>query len=86
MDFGQALRGLKNGRAVQRRTWADTICIYIVMDPHLDGMRIPQEVLADTPTPFFAESYGGRTDMVMVSLSTTDMLAEDWVNCALPLV
>jgi hypothetical protein len=92
MDFGDAIRALKDGKRVARSGWNGK-GMWLSLSGHKGPMSIPAHSFWSANNARFAESRGGMasvlpcitmktaTDEILMGwlASQTDMLADDWM-------
>lgn len=77
MDFGQAIKQLKQGNKVARKGWNGRgICIGLVKPK--DGDVMTHEFIYIDTTGLQTDNPNAPLDRVPWFASQTDMLAEDW--------
>lgn len=69
MDFGEALRIVKDGRKARRRDWAPPRGWYIELIPPVPGS-------SDVDWPYLAKAWSDG--MVAYAPTHADLLADDW--------
>lgn len=84
MDFGNAIRELKNGKSLYRKGWnGKNICIKLMKAS--DSLDMTQDYIYIDTTDLKTNNRDAPKNMVPWLASQTDMLADDWevVNDAL---
>ena len=84
MDFGNAIRELKNGKSLYRKGWnGKNICIKLMKAS--DSLDMTQDYIYIDTTGLKTNNRDAPKSMVPWLASQTDMLADDWevVNDAL---
>lgn len=75
MDFGQAIKALKEGAKLRREGWNGKGMWIALQNPDGDSKNTLPYVYIEYPAGHFAYPNGSRVPWLA---SQTDMLSEDW--------